>query len=36
MYPIIRRKGKNDIFRHFNFMYWSVVGLYCAFCAGVL
>jgi uncharacterized membrane protein len=36
MYPIIGRKEKNDIFRHFNFMYWSVVGLYCAFCAEVL
>ncbi|MFM7629842.1 MAG: hypothetical protein ACKO44_10025, partial [Algoriphagus sp.] len=21
---------------HFNFMYWSVVGLYCAFCAEIL
>ena len=36
MYPIIRRKGKNYIFKHFNYMYWSVVGLYCAFCAEVL
>ena len=36
MYPILSRKGKNYIFRHFNYMYWSVVGLYCAFCAEVL
>ena len=36
MYPIIRRKGENYIFKHFNYMYWSVVGLYCAFCAEVL
>ncbi|MDG1822671.1 MAG: DUF2306 domain-containing protein [Flavobacteriaceae bacterium] len=36
MYPIIRRKGRNYIFRHFNYMYWSVVGLYCAFCAEIL
>ena len=36
MYPILKRKGKNYIFRHFNYMYWSVIGLYCAFCAEVL
>ncbi|WOC40115.1 DUF2306 domain-containing protein [Polaribacter sp. HL-MS24] len=36
MYPMLRRKGRNYIFRHFNYMYWSVVGLYCAFCAEVL
>lgn len=36
MYPIVKRKGKNFVFRHFNYMYWSVVGLYCAFCAEVL
>ena len=36
MYPIIKRKGKNFVFKHFNYMYWSVVGLYCAFCAEVL
>lgn len=36
MYPILSRKGKTYIVRHFNYMYWSVVGLYCAFCAEVL
>lgn len=36
MYPILKRTGKNYIYRHFIFMYWSVVGLYCAFCAEVL
>lgn len=36
MYPILKRKGKQYLFRHFNYMYWSVVGLYCAFCAEVL
>ena len=35
MHPILKRKGKNYIFKHFNYMYWSVVGLYCAFCAEV-
>lgn len=35
MYPILRRKGKNYMFRYFSYMYWSVVGLYCAFCAEV-
>lgn len=33
MYPILTRKGRQYIFRHFNYMYWS---LYCAFCAEVL
>lgn len=36
MYPILKRKGKYSIFRHFTYMYWSVVGIYCAFCAEVL
>ncbi len=36
MYPILIKKGKNYIFIHFNYMYWSVVGLYCAFCAEIL
>ena len=35
MYPILKRKGQY-LFRHFNYMYCSVVGLYCAFCAEVL
>ena len=35
-YPILNRKGKQYLFRHFNYMYWIVVGLYCAFCAEVL
>ena len=32
MYPAIRRKG-NWFVKHFYFMNWSVVGLYCAFWA---
>ena len=36
MYPILTRKGRHYIFKHFNYMYWSVVGLYCAFCAELL
>jgi len=36
MYPILKRNTKNYIFRHFNYMYWSVIGLYCTFCAEVL
>ena len=36
MYPILKRKGRQYLFRHFNYMYCSVVGLYCAFCAEVL
>jgi len=36
MYPILNRKGQNYIFKHFTYMYWSIVGLYCAFCAEVL
>ena len=35
MHPILKRKGKNYIFKHLNYMYCSVVGLYCAFCAEV-
>ena len=33
MYPILTRKSRNYIALHFNFMYWSVIGLYCAFMA---
>ena len=36
MYPVLTKKSKNYILFHFNFMYWSVVGLYCAFCAEIL
>ena len=35
LYPILRKKSKNYLLTHFNFMYWSVVGLYCAFMAEV-
>lgn len=31
MYPILTRKSTNYILWHFEFMYWSVIGLYCAF-----
>ncbi len=33
MYPIILRKSENYIYKHFRFMYWSVIGLYGAFVA---
>jgi uncharacterized membrane protein len=36
MYPVLIKKSKNYLLTHFNFMYWSVVGLYCAFCAEIL
>jgi uncharacterized membrane protein len=36
MYPVLTKKSKNYLLTHFNFMYWSVVGLYCAFCAEIL
>lgn len=35
MYPILVKKSKNYIYHHFNFMYWSVAGLYCAFFAEI-
>lgn len=36
MVPIIRRKPNHYITLHYNFMYWSVIGLYGAFLAEVL
>ena len=36
MYPVLVKKSKNFLLLHFNYMYWSVVGLYCAFCAEIL
>ncbi|MFY0591529.1 DUF2306 domain-containing protein [Roseivirga sp.] len=36
MVPIIRRKDKGWIYRHFSFMYWSVIGLYAAFASEAL
>jgi len=37
MIPIWTKKPANNWkYRHFNFMYWSVVGLYAAFAAEVL
>jgi uncharacterized membrane protein len=33
MVPILRKSGKNYKVVHFQFMYWSVIGLYCAFVA---
>lgn len=35
LYPILSRTGKNYLLTHFSFMYWSVVGLYCAFMAEI-
>lgn len=35
LYPVLTRKSKNYLLTHFNFMYWSVVGLYCAFMAEI-
>ncbi len=34
MFPVLRRKNRN-LYLHFSFMYWSVIGLYCAFVAEV-
>ena len=34
--PAIRRKNKSWIYRHFTFMYWSVIGLYAAFASEAL
>lgn len=36
MIPAIRRKSKGWIYRHFSFMYWSVIGLYAAFASETL
>ena len=36
MFPIILKKPKHYIALHFNFMYWSVIGLYGAFLAEIL
>jgi uncharacterized membrane protein len=36
MLPIIWRRNARNISLHLNFMYWSVVGLYCAFVAETL
>jgi uncharacterized membrane protein len=35
LYPVWTRKGKDYLITHFNFMYWSVVGLYCALMAEI-
>lgn len=34
--PVLRRKPDNYMIRHLSFMYWSVIGLYCAFFAEIL
>lgn len=33
MYPVLTRKRPDYLLQHFNYMYWSVIGLYCAFMA---
>jgi uncharacterized membrane protein len=35
LYPVLTKRSKNYLLTHFNFMYWSVVGLYCAFMAEI-
>lgn len=35
LYPVFTKKSNNYLLKHFNFMYWSVVGLYCAFMAEI-
>ncbi len=35
LYPVITKNSKNYLLTHFNFMYWSVIGLYCAFMAEI-
>lgn len=34
--PMLLKKPKSYVSMHYNFMYWSVFGLYGAFCAEVL
>ena len=36
IYPVLVKNFINYLLVHFNYMYWSVVGLYCAFCAEIL
>ena len=36
IYPVLVKNFKNYLLVHFNYMYWSVVGLYCALCAEIL
>lgn len=35
LYPVLTKKSKNYLLIHFNFMYWSVVGLYSALMAEI-
>lgn len=35
LFPVLTKRNKNYLLKHFNFMYWSVVGLYCAFMAEI-
>ena len=35
MIPIYNRSQKNAIISHLSWMYWSVIGLYCAFAAEI-
>lgn len=33
LFPVISKRPRNYLLLHFNFMYWSVIGLYAAFVA---
>lgn len=35
LYPVLTKNSKNYLVKHFNFMYWSVIGLYSALMAEV-
>lgn len=35
LYPVFTKKSKNYLLTHFNYMYWSVVGLYSALMAEI-
>lgn len=35
LYPVITKKSKDYLIKHFRSMYWSVIGLYCAFMAEI-
>lgn len=35
MVPVLLKRPANYLTMHFSFMYWSVIGLYCAFSAEV-
>lgn len=35
LYPVLSKRGRNYLWIHFTYMYWSVAGLYCALMAEI-